>query len=134
MQRAELDAGDVAQTHDGAAVGRRAHDDVAELRRIAQAADRVHLHLEGRAGRRRRLADLAGRDLDVLLGDGVLHVDGGDAELGQLVGIEPDAHRIAPLAEDLDVADAGQALQRIDDLQIGVIAQSAPDRPNRRAR
>ena len=84
---------------------------------------RVHLHFERRAGRRRRLADLAGGDLDVLLGDGVLHVDRGDAELGELVGIEPDAHRIAPLAEDLHVADAGQALQRIDDLQIGVVAE-----------
>ena len=110
--------------HDGSPVGRRAHDDVAELRRVAQAADRVHLHLEGRAGRRRLLADLAGRDLDILLGDGILHIDGGDAELGHLVGVEPDAHRIAPLAEDHDIADAGKALQRIGDLQIGVIAQS----------
>ncbi len=83
------------------------HDDVAELLRIGEPAQRVDLHLEGRAGRRRRLADLAGRDLDVLLRDGLLHVDGGDAEIGELVRIEPDAHRIAPLAEDLDVADAG---------------------------
>ncbi len=73
---------------------------------IAQPADGVDLHLEGGAVGRRRLADLARRDLDVLLGDGVLHVDGGDAEIGELVGIEPDAHRIAPLAEDLHVADA----------------------------
>ena len=80
---------------------------------------------KGVPGGRRRLADLAGGDLDVLLGDGVLHVDRGDAEIGELVGIEPDAHRIAPLAEDLDVADAGQPLQRIDDLQIGVVADSA---------
>ncbi len=43
--------------------------------------------------------------------------------LSELVGIEPDAHRVAPLAEDLDVADARQALQRIDDLQIGVVAE-----------
>ena len=54
---------------------------------------------------------------------GVLHVDGGDAEIGELVGIEPHAHRVAALAEDLHVADARQTLQRIDDLQIGVIAQ-----------
>ena len=78
---------------------------------------------KGVPGGRRRLADLAGGDLDVLLGDRVLHVDRGDAEIGELVGIEPDAHRIAPLAEDLHVADAGQALQRIDDLQIGVVAE-----------
>ena len=91
--------------------------------RVAQPAEGVDLHFEGGAGRRRRLADLAGGDLDVLLGDRVLHVDRGDAEIGELVGIEPDAHRIAALAEDLDVADARQALQRIDDLQIGVIAE-----------
>ena len=84
---------------------------------IAEAPERVDLHFESRAGRRRRLADLAGRDLHVLFGQRVLHVDGGDAEIGEPVGIEPDAHRIAPLAEDLDVAHAGQALQRIDDLQ-----------------
>ena len=93
--------------------------------RVGEPPDRVDLHFERRARRRRRLADLAGGDLDILLGDGVLHVDRGDAEIGELVGIEPDAHRIAPLAEDADVADAWQALQRIDDLQIGVIADSA---------
>ena len=78
-------------------------------------------------------ADLAGGDLDVLLGDGVLDVDRGDAEIGELVGVEPDAHRIAPLAEDLHVADAGQALQLIDDLQIGVVATARSGRPNDRA-
>jgi len=34
---------------------------------------------------------LARRDLNVLFGNGVLYVDGGDAEFGELVGIEPDA-------------------------------------------
>jgi hypothetical protein len=69
------------------------------------------------------LADLAGRDLNVLLGDGVLNVDRGDAEIGELVRIEPHTHGITPLAEDLHVADAGQALQLIHDLQIGVVRQ-----------
>ena len=105
------------------ALGIRAHDDVAELCRIAQAPDGIDLHLERRACGRRRLSDLAGGDLHVLLGDRVLHVDGGDAEVGELVGIEPDSHRVAPLAENLDIADARQALERIDDLQIGVVAE-----------
>ena len=99
---------------------------------IAQAARRIHLHLEWRASRGGRLADLAGGHLHVLLCNSVLYVDGSDAEIGELVRIEPDAHRIAPFTEDLDVADARQTLQRIDDLQIGVIAQRHRiDRPVR---
>ena len=123
MQRPEFDPRDVAQPHDRPAVRVGAHHDLAELGRVVEAADGVDLHLECRAGRGRGLADLAGSDLDVLLRDRVLDVDRGDAEIGQLVGIEPDAHRIAPLAEDLHVANAGQPLQRIDDLQIGVVAE-----------
>ena len=123
MQRAELDARDVAQAHDGAAGGVGANDDVREFLRVAEPARGVDLQLERRSRRRRRLADLARGDLDVLLGDGVLNVDGGHAEVGELVRIEPDAHRIAAFAEHLNVADAGQPLQLVDDLQIGVIRQ-----------
>ena len=124
MQRAEFDARDVAQAHDLARGGFGAQHDVAELlrdRRGARAA--LTCISKARAGGRGRLADLAGRDLDVLFGQRVLDVHGGDAEIGEPVRIEPDAHRIAALAEDLHVAHAGQALQRIDDLQRGVIAQ-----------
>ena len=38
---------------------------------VGQPAGGVDLQLERRSGRRRRLTDLAGRHLDVLLGDGV---------------------------------------------------------------
>ncbi len=69
------------------------------------------------------MSDLARGDLNVLLGDGVLNVDGSDAEIRQFVGVEPDAHRIAPLAEQLNVDDAGKAFQLIDDLQVGVVRQ-----------
>ena len=101
MQRAEFDPRDVAQPHDRAAGGIGAHDDVARIRAGSlEPTGGVDLHLERRARRRRRLADLAGGDLDVLLGDRVLDVDRGEAEIGELVGIEPDAHRIAPLAEN----------------------------------
>jgi hypothetical protein len=123
LQRAEFDPRDVAQPDRRAAGRIGAHDDVREFSRIGEPARGVDLKLERRPGRRRRRADLAGGDLDVLLGDGVLNVERGHAEVGELVGVEPDAHRIAPFAEDLDVADAGQSLQLIDDLQIGVIRQ-----------
>ncbi len=124
MQRAEFHARDVAQPHDRAAGGIGAHDDVGEFLRVGQPAGRVDLHLERRARGRRRLPDLAGRDLHVLLVDRVLDVERGQAEVGELVRVEPDAHGIAALAENLHVADAGQALQLIDDLQIGVVGQA----------
>ena len=123
MERSELDAGDIAEPHDRSGVGIRTHHDVAELGGITQPTDRIHLQLEGRTLGCRRLADLARGDLHILLGDGILHVDRGDAQIRELVGIEPDAHRVAALAEDLDVADARQALQWINDLQVGVVAE-----------
>ena len=123
LQRPEFDPRDIAQAHDRSVHGVGAHHDVAEFVRVGEAADGVHLHFERRAFRRRRLADLAGGDLDVLLRNGVLHVDGGDAEIGEPVGIEPNSHRIAPLAENLNVADSGEAFQRVDHLQIGVVAE-----------
>ncbi len=99
LQRAEFQARHVLQ-EDGRLAGRAgAQNDFTELFGRAQPSERVDLHLERSAGRRRRGAKLAGRDLHVLLGDRLLHVDGGYPELGELVGIEPDAHRIAALTE-----------------------------------
>ena len=56
----------------------------------------------------RRLADLAGGDLDVLLLDGRDHVGGRQVAGRHLLGVEPDAHAVVALAEVGDVADAGQ--------------------------
>jgi hypothetical protein len=44
------------------------------------------------------------------------------AELGQFVRIEPDPHRVSPLAKYGHVADARQPLQRVHHLQIRVVA------------
>ncbi len=123
LQRAEFDTRHVLQPQRGTRCRIGAHDDLAELFRVAQAADGVDLHFEGRAGGRGRLPDLAGGDLDVLFLDRVLYIDSGDAEIGELVRIEPYPHRITPLAEDLDVSNARQPLQRINDSEIGVIRQ-----------
>src|SRR5258708_24997794 len=90
--------------------GIRAHHYVAELLGVAQAAGRIDLHLEWGALGRWGLPDLAGGDLDGLLGDRLLDVDRGDAQFGKLVRIQPYPHRIAPLAEYLHVADARHAL------------------------
>ncbi len=123
LQGAEFDTRDVAHPHDRPASGVGTHDDVAELLGVTQSPGGVDLHFERGAFRCRRLPDLAGGDLDVLFRDGLLDVDRGDPELGELVRIEPDPHRITPLAENLDVAHARHALQGIDHLQIGVVAQ-----------
>src|SRR5258707_1920726 len=59
----------------------------------------------------------------ILLCDRILDIHRGDAEGGELVRIEPYAHRVAPLAEDAHVADTRKPLQRVDQLQIGVVAE-----------
>ncbi len=69
------------------------------------------------------MADLASGHLDVLLSDSVLHIDRRNAEIGEFVGIEPHAHRVTALAEDLHVNDTLETLERIDYLQVGVVAQ-----------
>ena len=89
----EFDAADVADAEEGA-VGLGAHDDVAELLRVDEAAAGVHGILEIGSAGRRRLADGSGGILAVLRLDGVVDVGGGDAELGHLVGVDPDAHAV----------------------------------------
>ena len=111
------------QSHDGFARRPGTDDDVAELLRIAEPSDRIDLELERGARRRRRLSQLAGGHLDILLRDRGLDVGRGDAEGGELVRVEPYAHRVPPLAEDGHVADTRQPLQRIDELQIGIVAE-----------
>jgi len=79
--------------------------------------------LEGLAVRRRRHADLTRRHLFVLLLQRLDHVLGIQAAHLQLVGIEPDAHRILAGAEHQDVADAGQARNLVLELDGRVVAQ-----------
>ncbi len=70
-----------------------------------------------------RLADLPGRHLDVLLGDGGDHVEGVEVKGRQPVRIEPGPHAVVALAE---VADAGHALdagQFVLEIDRRVIAQ-----------
>ena len=71
----------------------------------------------------RRLAHLAGGDLEILLAQGRHHVAGGHPASGELVGIEPDPHAVVALAEHPDVADARQPREHGLDLDGGVIRQ-----------
>ena len=68
-----------------------------------------------------RLAELAGGNLDVLLGERVDHVGGGEAASGQAHRIEPDAHGVFALAEDHHVAHAGHALDGVLDVDVEVV-------------
>jgi hypothetical protein len=119
---AKLDARDVRKPHDLAARAGFQHD-LAELLRRAQAALRVDCNQEIAAALDRFGAELASRDLDVLLLDGAHHVARGHAARSDLVRTEPDAHRIVAATEHPYLADAGNARELVLDPDIGVVAQ-----------
>ena len=122
LLRRQLDAPDIADAHD-AAIRVGAHDDVGELLGIAEPArrDDGKLLLLLRPRRVRRLADLPRRRLDVLARDRAGDVARGDADRRHAHRVEPDAHRILPLPEDLRVADPRQPRDLLLQLHIGVV-------------
>ena len=87
---------------------------------IFQPASKGEVRLEGAVGNR-RARDLAARDLQVLGADRCKHVARSQAEIGDLVGIEPQPHRVVARAEDLDVADAVKPQKLIADLQQRIV-------------
>ena len=96
-------------------------DDVLELLDILQPAGEGEVGLERPVGDRRR-GELAAGDLQVLGPDRRQHVARGHSEIGDLVGIEPQPHRVIARAENLDVADAVQPEQLVAHLQQRVVA------------
>ena len=109
--RARLHTRDILEAHKAAALG-SAHDDIAEL--LGRHETAVHLarrllflHL-GHGHR----TDRTRRRLHVLLLDCSCDIGDRESEFCELVGIEPDTHRIIR-AEDLDVADAMHTLDLI---------------------
>ena len=117
----EFDPGEVAEA-DGGAVGLGADDDVLEFGRFGQPAADLDPVLELLVGGRRKLSDLTGRGLDVLLLDRRQDVAGGDAEAGHPVGLEPHPHPELG-AEQGDVADPLDPLDRLDDVDRRVVGQ-----------
>ncbi len=93
----------VAQLHQLATLVR--HRQVPELLRGLELAQRPDRELPAVA------LDPPGRDLDIAGLDGRLDVLYRDPARDQLVGIEPDAHRIAPLAVDGCLAHTREALE-----------------------
>ena len=118
----ELDPRNVLQAHDRAVrVG--TDDDLAELLRRLEPPLRPHrigqlLPLRGGLG-----ADLAGGIHGALLLDGLVDVGHGYPEIGEQVRLDPDAHRVVAGAEDQDLADARNAVERVVDVDRGVVGQ-----------
>ena len=104
--RAKLDPADIGEPRDRRAVG--FDDDIGELLGVGKAARDRHGVLKRLAVRRRRAAELPGRDLLTLLLQRLRDIGGGKPARLQLFRIEPDADRILTGAEDLDVAHARQ--------------------------
>ena len=82
----------------------------------------------------RRLAELAGGDLDVLLLDRADHVRGGQVAERHLLRVEPDPHAVVALADVGDVADAVEPGQLVAELDRRVVAQVEVVAACRRAR
>ena len=131
-QGAELDARDVAEAHDRA-VRIQAHDDLRELLRRQEpplGADRVRELL---ALRRRLGADLSRGVHRALLLDRARQVGDRQAELRELIGVDPDAHRVLGRAEVEDLPDAVDPVERVVDVDERVVPEEeAVVRPLRR--
>ena len=69
------------------------------------------------------MPDAARGRLQVLLLDGGDDVRGREAELGELVGVEPDAHAVVGAAEEVDLGDAGNAQQLVAQVDAAVVDQ-----------
>src|SRR4029453_13030569 len=104
--RAEINACDIFHPHKRA-VRIRPNDDFSEFLRRLQSALRTDRVSEFLSTRNRFAADLPGRIYRVLLlhcGDDVGH---GDAELRELVGLDPKPHCVLAGAEHLNISNPG---------------------------
>src|SRR5882724_7598997 len=119
---AQLNATYVFEPRDAGVAARLDHY-VAEFGWIDEPALRIQRVLECRAPSGERWpADDSRRHLDVLLLDRVDDVACGHVSRRELVGIEPQPHRIVTHTEDRDVADAPQPGDLILHLQGYVVA------------
>ena len=105
----EFDAGHIAEPHQRLALRPGLHHDVLELLLGLEPALRVDDQLPVLPARHRRLADLPGRHLHVLLADRVHHLGRHQVDVGHLLRVEPDPHGVVAVAEHGHVADAVEA-------------------------
>ena len=119
---AEFDPGHVFHPDLGA-VRHGADDDALELLDVIQPPLGLHRVGEVGGGAGGLGADLARRELGVLLADGADHVARGELQLGQPVRAQPDPHGVVGAAEQGGVPYAGNPLQLVDDVEQGVVRQ-----------
>ena len=104
VARPDLGAAHVFQPHD-LPVGRLLQDQVVELLGRLQAALRAHGELDGFA------LDATGRQFDVRAVERLPHVERRQVVRGQLLRIQPEAHREHLLAPDVDAAHPTDRLE-----------------------
>ena len=113
--RSDLHRGDIAEAHEIASGVLQ--DDLPERLGRAQVSLGKHRELSVTA------LDASRRDLDVLLTDGVFHVRRCQLIRGEARTIEPDAHGITALPENLYLGHARDHLQPILHDAIGVVGE-----------
>src|SRR5204863_9367372 len=122
VERAELDAGDVAESDDRS-VWIRSHRNPAKLLGRLQPPLRADGVTELLSGRHRLGADLAGRVDGALLLDGAHELGDREPELGQAIGLDPDPHRVVAGAEEAYLANARHAVERVDNVDVRVVGE-----------
>ena len=117
----KLSPADVLEVNNRGAFATGPQDDVLELRRFGQPAlgrdCKGLLHRFARGG----LANAANRELLVLVGHRFLHIGSRNPQLGHPVGFQPDSHGIVGCPENTGLVGAGNALDRIQQIEVGVV-------------
>ena len=98
-------------------------DQVAELLRGGEPAQGVDRQLERLRPGGRLLAQHPGRGVEVLVADGVGHVEHGHVQRRQLLRVEPDADAVVAHALVVDLRNPVDAEQLVQDVDGGIIAQ-----------
>ena len=119
---AEFHARDILHPHNRA-VGISANHDVFEFLDRGEATRGGYRVGENLALRNRFTADLTGGVHLVLRADCLNDLGHGDVQRGEAVGLHPNAHRVFARAEDAHAADAGNAGERVVEVDVGVVRQ-----------
>jgi hypothetical protein len=119
---AELDPRHVPEAEQPA-VGLGAHDDLLEFLHAREPPPGAQRDLPLQAFRRGLGPRHPGCQLDVLVPHRSDHVRRGEVELREALRVEPDPHRVAPLAEDPHVSHAGHPLQLVEHVDQRVVGE-----------